>query len=100
MRNIVWLMLGLTACDSDEKLSVINDHPEVSIASHSDGDTIRENAVETFVGSVTDNTDDASELSVVWYANGIEACPESVPSADGTTSCTIPSPDENYLTVQ
>ena len=64
-----WVLVLAWGCGSDDKLSVNNDYPEVLITSHADGDTIREGAVETFIGVVTDNTDAASELAKTLDAN-------------------------------
>ncbi len=87
----VWMsavMLG-TGCGSEEKLSVHNSAPTAVITSHSDGSSVLEGSTIIFLGKVSDNNDDESELITVWYINGEEACGETRAEADGTTVCMV-----------
>ena len=88
MRFKLALLFAL-GCGSDDKLSVNNAVPVALITSHGTGDAVREGETVTFIGAVSDDTDEASTLSVTWLAGDLEACAAQAPMDDGTTTCDV-----------
>jgi formylglycine-generating enzyme required for sulfatase activity len=95
------LLLAMAGgCGSEDKLSVDNAVPVAKITSHTGGETTREGATETLIGAVSDDTDAASTLSVIWYAAEEEICGPATPLDDGTTTCDIVIPAGTGLEIR
>ncbi|MEC7984005.1 MAG: Ig-like domain-containing protein, partial [Myxococcota bacterium] len=89
MRHL-WIPSLLIACgDSEEGLKVYNSEPTTTITSHAEGVELQEGVEYTFIGNANDDNHAASTLLVKWSTDARELCPETVPDADGTTSCRI-----------
>ena len=64
----------MAGCGSEEKLSVYDAVPDAVITSHSSADSVREGAVITVSGAVSDGTDELTDLAVTWFADEALAC--------------------------
>ncbi|MDG2286059.1 MAG: hypothetical protein P8N43_11080, partial [Alphaproteobacteria bacterium] len=98
MRLGIWLSILTVACGTEDKLSVKNAHPVAIITSHSDGEVVLEDTTVTLRGSVSDDTDPASDLTTVWLINTASMC-EGAPEEDGTTMCEV-AVDTDVMTVR
>ncbi|MEC9390773.1 MAG: hypothetical protein VX944_11935, partial [Myxococcota bacterium] len=81
------LVTSLAACSSDSGLKKYNSDPEVSISSHTTGDTVVEGVAEMVRGQVGDPNHTITDLSVTWLMNGAETCEDSAPDEEGVVSC-------------
>jgi hypothetical protein len=81
-------------CGSEDKLSVYDAAPSAFITSHASGEEVHQGEYITFVGTVSDDTDDADSLSVTWLAGETPACPAHAPMDDGLTTCEIEIPED------
>jgi hypothetical protein len=88
------------ACRSDDKISVDNAVPVAVITSHTGDEPVRGDAEEGFVGSVSDDTDDADSLLVTWLVDDAIVCESAAPLEDGTTTCTISVPAAESIDVR
>ncbi len=96
-----WMWLTLTwACGSEDKLSVDNAFPVANITSPSGDEPAHEDEILNLIGTVSDDTDAASDLTVVWFADDAEACEPSIPLEDGTTTCDLPVPGGETLDIR
>ncbi|MEC7986193.1 MAG: hypothetical protein VX278_13595, partial [Myxococcota bacterium] len=64
------------ACHADKGITAFNSNPEVEISSHPDGISLAAGSEVTFRGIASDLNDRVDELSVFWYGDGQELCPE------------------------
>ena len=98
----VWLSLFLIACaDSEETLKVYNSEPTATITSHAEGVELLESVEYTFVGIVADNNHPNLDLKVKWSTDTRQLCAETVPDADGSTTCRIAlEPSDTQLKLQ
>ncbi len=76
--------LALTACEDSEKE---NTPPTVSITSLSDEDSVLEGRTIQIQGSISDEEDAISSLSVDWYSNSGALCETLTTNPDGTSIC-------------
>ncbi|MEC8192125.1 MAG: glycine-rich protein [Myxococcota bacterium] len=90
----------MAGCGSEEKLSVYDAVPDAVITSHSSADSVREGAVITVSGAVSDGTDDLADLAVTWFADEALACDAQPPAADGASSCEVVVPRGDGLKVR
>ena len=67
MRTVPLLLL-VVACQ-DNKVSVYNTPPAVSLLAPADGATLEPNALVEFLGAANDAQDDANLLSIVWESS-------------------------------
>lgn len=87
-----WLLgfIFVLACDGEtiiEKRD--NAAPTILIVSHSDGAQLEEGEDVSFRASVSDETDDAEDLSVAWYVGQDLMCDWAPVSVGGDQTCTI-----------
>ena len=87
------ILTYLFACnDSDSKQdnNALNSGPPVvNITSHSDGDSVAEYQRTTFTGSVSDPQFENADLITLWRSDNEIICPETSPTTEGTTSCSV-----------
>ena len=79
------VLLALAACDNDNKVTVYDDAPAVSIASPPDGGMVDEGTLD-FTGTATDRETPNEELQVAWSSTVSGVLGESVPDPDGTVT--------------
>lgn len=99
MRFGMVLILGL-GCSSEDKLSVRNAIPVALITSHTTVDAVREGDWLTVIGTVSDDTDAPSALSVTWYSGDVPVCAPSPPLDDGITICEVEVPAGEELKIR
>jgi hypothetical protein len=99
MRFGMVLILGL-GCTSEDKLSVRNAIPVALITSHTTVDAVREGDRLTVIGTVSDDTDAPSSLSVTWYSGDVPVCAPSPPLDDGITICEVEVPAGEELKIR
>lgn len=87
-------------CGSEDKLSVYDAAPTAFITSHASGEEVHKGEYITFVGTVSDDTDDADSLSVTWLAGETPACPAEAPMDDGLTTCEIEIPEDEQVKIR
>ena len=81
-----WLIF--TGCNSsDEGIKIYNSDPVATITSHSSGDVLLEGTTYTFVGMVSDDNHNTSDLTVSWSTDVRDLCIDITPDLEGTTSC-------------
>ena len=97
MRSWMWLV-PLSACVQDLALKAIpNEPPTAEIATHGDGDVVREAYLETIRGLVDDDQPD-EELEVRWFVDAEEVCNE--PADDrGDVVCDFEVPRTDAILV-
>ena len=81
-------MVLAMAC-SDAGVTKYNTPPTAELTSHIDGDTVRDGYPVQLRGVVGDPNHPTSSLSVSWLIDGVEVCPESVPSDDDVVECEV-----------
>jgi hypothetical protein len=86
--GLVLLTSSLCGCP-DQGVQAFNAHPEVTITSHGDGDTVQEGVGVQLWGYADDPDHDSSTLIATWYTGAVEACPATALDADGMTSCEV-----------
>ena len=91
-RLFVGLSLTILAGCSEASLKTVNAVPTASINSHSDGDTLPEEATSNLFAKVSDTNHSAESLVVNWYVNGDLVCEDQTPESDGYTLCVTPLP--------
>jgi len=99
MRLVAVLLFGL-GCTSEDKLSVRNAIPVALITSHTATEAVREGDLLTVIGTVSDDTDAPSTLSVTWYAGDAPVCAPSPPLDDGITICEVVVPAAEELKIR
>ncbi len=67
----MWIAQLLAACDTADT-GVEDYRPNVEITSPGDGGSIVEGAAVSFVGSVSDDIDEADALTIIWTLDGLE----------------------------
>ncbi len=88
MRFIVTSLIATSiGCWSDSGLKKYNSDLEVSISSHTSGDTVVEGVAETVRGQVGDPNHAIEDLDVTWLLNGSEQCDDSAPDESGVVTC-------------
>ncbi len=83
---LAWLA---TACENDGGLKVHNDAPTATIESPTTGTTVVEGDEVQLVGLALDRQDPSESLTVRWYLDGADACPDATADTDGQTLCTL-----------
>ena len=88
MRFTTFLLSLLIACESsDEGLKIHNSNPQISIISHSTGESFLGGYELIFQATVSDGNHDAEELTVTWVTDQRTLCSASLADIDGTSSC-------------
>lgn len=85
MRNIFGLIL--IGCTPEKEDGPANSKPQVSITSHSDGDSVREGIPTLLSGKVSDLNDTLSSLKATWAVDGVELCTDISPEDGGVVHC-------------
>ena len=80
-------LIATVGCRTDKSITIQNPAPKADIFSHSDGDTVLEGFVTTFVGNVTDANHTPDQLRTIWYLDGEVVCEDLIPNQDGETQC-------------
>ncbi len=80
-------LLVLSGCN-DSSVGRHNAAPDVSITSHTDGDSVYEGYIVTLRGSASDADNVNTDLAVTWYVGSEEAC-TGAPESDGSTECEV-----------
>jgi hypothetical protein len=79
--------ISLVACN-DNTLGTRNAAPEATISYPATSQDLKA-GLHAFMGLVTDQDDDASELTASWKLDGEEVCPPLAVSEDGDSQCEI-----------
>ena len=90
MRASLITTLMIIGCGSEEKITVSNATPSISIFSHSSGDELLDGYVVSFQALVNDDDNSADELSVTWSSNQRTLCEDVVPDAENNVECSVP----------
>ena len=91
----------LIGCRSDDGIKKFNTPPQANITSHSNGDTVLEGFLSSFMGFGTDSNHLYSELSATWYSGTEVICATQPLDSDGMTLCeyTVTTQDSNITLV-
>ena len=84
MRYSPFLLFLFACATSEEKISIYNDTPEVSIVSHTSGSEFYEGVTDTFQATISDGNHTLTELSVTWSTNLRNVCTDMSPTIDGS----------------
>jgi len=86
------LAIVIAGC-SDSTLTKNSAAPEAEISSHSDGQQVVAGEALSLFGRVWDDDDASSDLTAIWYLDGLEVCAGAA-DEDGVTTCEAAVPDE------
>lgn len=90
----------VVACGSEEKLSVYDAAPDAVITSHGSGDSVRSGDIITLTGTVSDSTDDLTDLTATWFSDDSVACDALAPLEGGLSTCEVLVPEGEGLKIR